>query len=440
MTRTPSLRRTALTWITVLLAVAGLITTGAAYRYSEHETAGFLDGQIRQIALNAGSGPAAIHAPAATDQDPEDRFAVTLWNAAGHITHQSLPGAMIPLQPKSGFANARAGGKAWRVYTLRGKTQSVQVAQRMTVRNEIANNAAIGAALPVLLLIPLSWLVVGLALHRTLRRLDALAHDLSTRGALATEKLPLAAVPIELTPLVEGMNGLILRLNTALAAQKRFVSDAAHTLRTPIAAMQIEIGNLSADTPNATQRPRLDALAAATRRAGVLVDQLLRLAWLDEPQPPHSTLFDVAGLLLDCVADQAPLAGHQGVDLGADIPSRAMISGDAQELRTLFANLIENALLYTPHGGKLDVTLRQADAGFVADLLDTGPGLPQGSDAHLFKRFYRAAPHIAVGSGLGLAIAARIAERHGFTLEVGNRTDGTSGVLARLVMPPRVGP
>ena len=440
MTRTPSLRRTALTWITVLLAVAGLITTGAAYRYSEHETAGFLDGQIRQIALNVGPGnaepgQAAADAPAAPDQDPEDRFAITIWDAAGHIEHQSLPGADIPLQPKSGFADARAGGKAWRVYTLHGKSQAVQVAQQVSVRDEIARNAAMGAALPVLLLIPLSWLVVGLALHRTLRRLDALAHDLSTRGALATDKLPLAAVPAELVPLVEGMNGLILQLNAALAAQKRFLADAAHTLRTPIAAMQIEIGNLSADTPNTSQRPRLEALAAGARRAGVLVDQLLRLAWLDEPQSPHSTVFDVAGLLLDCVADQAPLAGHKGIDLGADIAPLVMINGDEEEVRTLFANLIENALIYTPPGGKVDVTLRADDAGFMAEWLDTGPGLPEGAQAHVFERFFRAAPDVAAGSGLGLAIARRIAERHGFSLEVGNRTDGTNGVRARVMMP-----
>jgi len=435
MTRTPSLRRTALVWITALLAVAGLITAGAAYRYSESETAGFLDGQLRQIALNAGPGLAAADAPAAPDQDPEDRFAVTMWDAAGKMVHQSLPGMDIPLQPNSGFANAEAGGETWRVYTLHGKDQAVQVAQRVTVRDEIASNAAMGAALPVLLLIPLSWLVVGLALHRTLRRLDGLANDLATRSTLAIAPLPLVDVPAELTPLVEGMNGLILRLNAALAAQKRFLADAAHTLRTPLAAMQIEIGNLSAGAPATNQRPRLEALAAGARRAAALVDQLLRLARLDEPVPPPRAMFDAAALLLDCVADQAPLAGRKGIDLGAAIAPLTMIRGDEEEVRTLFANLIGNALTYTPAGGKVDVILRHTGAGFAAEVLDTGPGLPEGAQAHLFERFYRAAPQAAEGSGLGLAIARRIAERHGFGLEVCNRTDGVSGVLARVIMP-----
>ncbi|MDD2705182.1 MAG: ATP-binding protein [Acidocella sp.] len=438
MTRTRSLRRTALVWITALLAAAGLIATCAAYRYSESETSVFLDGQLRQIALNAGPGMAAVNAPAAPDQDPEDSFAVTIWNAAGHLIHQSLSGTNIPLQPKSGFANADSGGEAWRVYTLRGQNQAVQVAQRMTVRDEIASNAALGAALPVLLLIPLSWLVVGLALHRTLRRLDGLAHDLATRGAMASAPLPLADVPAELTPLVEGMNGLILRLNAALAAQKRFLADAAHTLRTPLAAMQIEIGNLSTDAPATSQRPRLEALAAGAQRAAALVDQLLRLARLDEPVPPPCVLFDAAALLLDCVADQTPLAGHKGIDLGAAIAPLAKIRGDEEEVHTLFANLIENALTYTPAGGKVDVTLRPVAGGFAAEVLDTGPGLPEGAQAHVFERFYRAAPQAAEGSGLGLAIARRIAERHGFGLEVCNRADGLNGVLARVTMlgPP----
>ncbi len=435
MKHAPSLRGTALAWMTALLVAVGLVTTVATYRYSESDTAAFLDGQLRQIALNAGLGMPAADAPAAADQDPEDPFAVTVWNAAQRLEHRSPPDVDIPLQPRSGFADIDADGWSWRVYTLRGATQSVQVAQRMTVRDEIASNAALVAALPVLILIPLSWLVMGLILHRMLRRLDGLANDLATRGAMAAAPLPLAGVPAELAPLVEGMNGLILRLNAAMVSQKRFLADAAHTLRTPLAVMQIEIGNLMTDAPAATQRIRLDALATGVRRAAALVDQLLHMAKLDEPKPPARAGFDVAALLLDCVADQAPHASCKGIDLGAAIASPAMIDGVKDEVRTLFANLIENALLYTQAGGKVDVLARHTQDGILAEVLDTGPGLPEGTEAHIFERFYRAAPHGTDGTGLGLAIARRIAERHGFGLEVRNRTDGPSGVLASVVMP-----
>lgn len=432
MSRRPSLRQTALISVTVLLAVAGLIAASVAYLYSESETADFLDGQLRQIALNAGPGPVAASAPPAPDQDPEDRFAVTVWNAEGQIVHQSLPGVAIPIPPTSGFSSAQIKGEAWRVYTLRGTVQTVEVAQRVTVRDEIASNAAIGAALPVLVLIPLSWLLVGLALHRTLRRLDVLATELATRSTMAKEPLPLTDIPVELTPLVTGMNGLIQRQHDALVAQKRFLADAAHTLRTPVTAMQIEIGNLTAEVP--TARARLDALAAGARRATQLVDQLLCLARLDEPQRPAIAPFDAAALLLDCVADQAALAERKGIDLGAEIVPPVTISGAEDEVRTLFANLIENALIYTQPGGKVDVSLRRTKSGFCAEVLDTGPGFPAGAATHIFERFFRAAPEAAEGTGLGLAIARRIADRHGFGLEVRNRTDGITGVMARVTV------
>ncbi len=432
MSRRPSLRRTTLVWVTLLLAAAGLIAASMAYLYSKSETADFLDGQLRQIALNAGPGPAAANVPAAPDQDPEDRFAVTIWNAEGQIVHQSLPSVAIPIPQASGFYNAQVNGEAWRIYTLRGPDQTVEVAQRATVRDEIASNAAIGAALPVLLLIPFSWLVVGLALHRTLRRLDILAAELATRSIMATKPLPVHDIPTELTSLVTAMNGLILRLHDALTAQKRFLADAAHTLRTPIAAMQIEIGNLTTKAP--PTRPRLDALAAGARRAAQLVDQLLRLARLDELQPPSRIQFDVAALLLDCVADQAAFAARKGIDLGAEITPPAMINGAENEMRILFTNLIENALAYTQAGGEVDVSLRRTADGFCVEVLDTGPGLPAGAEAHIFERFFRAAPGEAEGTGLGLAIARRIADRQGFRLVVINRTDGASGVMARVTM------
>ncbi|MDE1896561.1 MAG: hypothetical protein KGH91_05775 [Rhodospirillales bacterium] len=435
MNHAPSLRHTFLTRITLMLAIAGCITAAATYSYSKHETASFLDGQLRQIALNAGPKLIAATAPEAPDQDPEDRFAITIWDAAGHVLDQSLPGANIPLLPKPGFATVQVGQKIWRAYMLRDAGQSIQVAQRMRVREEIASSAALGAALPVLLLIPLTWLVGGLALHRTLRRMDNLTHDLATRGARATAPLPFTDVPAELTPLVESMNGLILRLNTALEAQKRFLADAAHSLRTPIAAMQIETGNLMADKPAPNQRPRLEALAAAARRAAGLVGQLLRLARLDEPEAPCPVAVDAAELLLACVADHAPLSSRNGIDLGAAITPPAMVRGVEDEIQTLFANLIENALIYSPTGGRVDVSLQPAEGGFSVEVQDNGPGLPAGAEADIFERFFRAAPQAVEGSGLGLAIARRIATRHGFGLEVCNRKDGVKGVLARVTMP-----
>jgi two-component system, OmpR family, sensor kinase len=431
---TNSLRRVALIWMTILLTIVGLGAMLVAYEYAWEEAAEFLDSQLRQIALNAGTGLSAAAGPVAADQDPEDRFAVTIWDGAGRVIHQSLPNVRIPRQAKPGFANVSAAGDAWRVYTVGDQSQTVQVAQRETVRAEIADSAAMGAAAPILMVIPLSWLVVGWATSRMIGRLKDLARDVAARSAAATEPISLAGVPAEVRPLVDSMNGLIARLRASVEAQKRFLADAAHELRTPLAAMQIEIENLaSADAPD--QDERVAALSAGAKRASALVNQLLDLARLDESETAKNDTFDLRALLLDCVADCAPLAQGKDVDIGIAFTADAMIRGVEREVRALFASLIDNATRYTPEGGKIDVSLARRAGCPVVEIVDTGPGLPKGAEARIFDRFFRGAPLDTEGTGLGLAIARRIAERHGFELTVENRADGASGVVAKVVIP-----
>lgn len=428
---TPSLRRSALAWMTGLLTAVGLVAILIAYWYARSEAAEFLDGQLRQIALNVGPGLRSANAPAGPDRDPEDQFAITIWNSAGHIVHHSGPEAAIPQQTQPGFADVRAAGVLWRVYAAHSDERIVQVAQRDTVRAEIADGAALGAAAPVLIVIPLSWLVVGWALNRALRPLSAISDELAARSASATEPIALRGVPAEAAPLVASMNGLIDRLQAAVEAQKHFVADAAHELRTPLAAMQIEVDNLGAGA-GTDHAHRVAALAASVRRASALANRLLELARLDEPAAGQRQSVDLSALLLDCVAVCAPLADRKGVDLGADISPAKSLFGVESELRALLANLIDNAVRYTQPGGKVDVFLGLRDDRLAAEIVDTGPGLPSGAETRIFDRFYRGLSGDSEGTGLGLAIARRVAERHGLALTVENRTDGVQGVCARI--------
>jgi two-component system, OmpR family, sensor kinase len=431
---TPSLRRTALLWMTGLLTVVGLTTMLIAYLFVRNEADEFLDGQLRQIALNAGSGMSAAIAPPAVDVDPENQFALTIWDGDGNVVHQSLSGVEVPRQKRPGFADVKADGERWHVYTIAGNDRSVQVAQRETVRAEIIETAAIGAAAPILIVIPLSWLVVGWAMNRMLGRLDKLAHEIAARSAAAREPIPLDGVPSEVTPLVVSMNGLIERLRAAVEAQTRFLADAAHELRTPLAAMQIQVDNL-ATGPNRAD-DRVTSLAAGVKRAGALVNQLLRLARLDAPVPARGGQVDLGALLLDCVADVAPIADRKGVDVGVDIQAPAACEGAEADLRTLLSVLIDNAVRYTSLGGSVDVTLSRQDGHPTVDVVDTGPGLPEGQEDRIFDRFFRGFPHDAEGTGLGLAIARRISERFALRLTVANRADGHKGVCARVEFPP----
>lgn len=434
---TVSLRRATLVSMTVLLTFVGAAAMLIAYKLARDEAADFLDGQLRQVALNAGLGLPGAVAPPATDQDPEDQIAVTIWRQ-NIVARTTLRDVDIARPTKPGYGNVVIDGEPWRVYSTVNDTWTVQVAQRNKVRQEFAQSAAVGAAAPILIVIPLSWLVVGWALNRMLERLDALARDLANRSAVAAAPIPLAGIPIEVMPLVESMNGLILRLRAAVDAQKRFLSDAAHELRTPLAAMQIQVDNLQVSSfgpvPVAALEDRRAALARGVKRASALVSQLLRLAHLDEPLTPLNETIQVGPLLLDCVGDHVVLAERKGIDLGARMETFAMLHGSVEELRVLFANLIDNAVRYTPSGGQVDVSLTLRDGRSVVEVLDTGPGLPPGSEPRIFDRFYRASPPDVEGTGLGLAIARRIAERNGFVLSVENRTDGAVGVLARVTL------
>ena len=302
------------------------------------------------------------------------------------------------------------------------------------VRQEIAQTAALGAAAPVLIAIPLAWLVVGWAMNRVLARLNTLSIELAERSVGATAPIALDGIPAEVAPLARSMNSLIVRLHDAVEAQRRFVSDAAHELRTPLAGMQIQVENLSREARGAHEGATA-ALARGVRRASALVNQLLHLARLEESGAVQDETVDVNALVLEAVADHAAVADHKQIDLEVNFACQAVCRGAPDEVRALLSSLIDNAVRYTPSCGRIDVSIGRGDGRFVVEVLNIGALLPRGAEARLFDRFFRAAPQETEGTGLGLSIARRVAERHGFGLTVENRADGITGVVARLSIP-----
>lgn len=432
MIKTFSLRRTVLIWMTVLLAGVGAAAMMLAYWLTSQEAAEFLDGQLRQVALNAGTAVIGAEAPPASDSDPEDQIAVTVWQQ-GSLVRSELPGAAVALPIRPGYADIVVAGEFWRAYTIANKVWTVQAVQRESVRQEYARSAAMGAAAPILIVIPLSWIILGWTIRRTFARLDAVAREIAMQSVAAAGPIAPDRIPTELAPLVDSINGLIAQLRAALEAQQRFLADAAHELRTPLAAMQIQVDNLALAEPAASEARQ--AIARGVKRAGDLVGQLLQLARLDDPLPSRGTLVDLAALVLECAADQAPLADRKEIELGVKIEAPFEVTGIGSELRVLIGNLVENAVRYTPSGGRVDVRLGRTAGESTFEVIDTGPGLPPGSEARIFDRFYRAAPADVEGTGLGLAIAVRIAERHGLRLTVENRPAPATGVTARVHLP-----
>jgi two-component system, OmpR family, sensor kinase len=432
-----SLRRTALLWMTAMLSIVGIAGGAVSYRLASDEANTFLDSQLRQIALNAGEGvPDTADSPP-LQHDPEDDFSVEIWDGAGERLRASRSMVYIPRRSQAGFGDVHAAGEDWRVYTSIDGARTVQVAHREVVRQEIAQRAAISAAIPILVVIPLAWLLISSALGQFLGQLTIVASLIVERSLDSKDPIPLEGVPKEVSPLVVGMNSLIERLHHALDQQRRFVSDAAHELRTPLTALCLQIENLQHELGQGATGACLAELERGTRRAAALIDQLLRMARYDAPREVDmAEPVDLPELLKSCLADQIPIAESRGVDLGITTMERVYILGARSELKNLFANLIDNAVRYTPSGGAVNVSIRPCGERAVVEIADTGCGIPRDLLPRVFDRFFRAAPPGIEGNGLGLSIVKVIADRHDLHIELGPRDGGglvatVSGVAFR---------
>jgi two-component system OmpR family sensor kinase len=416
-------------WIGMLslLTSVGLVAAGFSYWNAGEEARGFFDQQLRLIALNvdvhgrdftANIGDAPPH-------DPEDDFVVQVWDQTGTPLRTMAPGPDIPKGGVTGFRDALIGSTMWRSYTLIRRRHTVQVSQQNDVREEMASEAAWRSLLPIAVTIPLSWLVLSLVINRALGRLDDLAQALSRRRALDRSPIPTEGVAKEVEPLVAAVN-------EALTAQGRFISDAAHALRTPLAALQLQVGNLRKVTHSEEATRRIDELERGVKRAIELVRQLLRLARShDRGLRSQVGQVDLCDHVRASIATLLPLSDDRGQDVGLVRCDPGVVFIDAEDLRVLIDNLLENAIRYTPLRGTIDISVAAGDHVMTFEVRDTGPGIPEDLLELAFEPFHRVGNLHVEGSGLGLSIIAGIAEQYGATINIANRTD-RSGLIARV--------
>ncbi|RUM10925.1 histidine kinase [Rhizobium fabae] len=417
------------------MATIGVCAAAASYFLVQNEASDFLDNQLRQIALYVGdarSSP-ATGPDSGAPHDPEDDFVIQVWDVAGKPLRLSHPAVDIPRQQATGFADISTGSDNWRVYTLAAPDRTVQVSQDTMVREELATDAALQAALPIIVLIPLSLLTLSWIIDRIMARLNRLAVAVASRDAAADDPVPIDDVPAELIPFVSSINRLLARLRALLGRQRRFISDAAHELRTPLSALQIQIDNLRHDDRDGRFSQRLTELEAGIGRATGLVSKLLRLARYDAHETaPAPQPIDLVQLALDSVARLNPLAENRRIDLGITRQDKAIAIGSLDDFEIILGNLIDNAVRYTPPCGTVDVAVVVAGQEARIEIRDTGPGIAEDEMPRVFERFFRARPQDSEGSGLGLAIAKAAAERQGVRLTLAMRED-ERGLVACLI-------
>ena len=434
-----SIRRTLIVWLLGGLIAIAVAISAATYIAARKEIGDLQDLQLKQLAYSTriddllrGRQP-GFESPDTPRGAGVTEIVTQIWDRNGVLAYWSQPGLGLPIPAEEGYTTVRNNGRDWRVYTLVQGTHALQVAQSQDERDAIATQTALRTLIPVLGFIPLFGALIWFGVGRGLAPLDTMSRAVAKRRPDAMAPLNERDMPEELRPLAASLNDLLTRLDAALASQRRFTADAAHELRTPLAALklQLDLARRARDVPARTAA--YDDLDAGVSRALHLVDQLLTLARVEpEALAARATDVDLNTLAKEAIVSRAALAAAKGVDLGLAREVPAVVRGDAATLATLLSNLLDNALRYTPSGGRVDVSLDREGDHTILSVADTGPGIPKDERERVLDRFYRSATTAEPGSGLGLSIVKRIAEAHHATLEFDAPEQGT-GLVVRVV-------
>jgi len=417
--------------VTAALAVSAVST----YRVARDEANALFDYQLEQAALSLREGvlaDALLSAPIDDEQDAQ--MLVQIADLGGTRLYLSRPETDMPLHLQPGFTDVATDDGLWRVYTTQARDHLVQVAQPHSVRDRLAADLAWRTIWPLVAALPLLGLLIWITVGRGLSPLARLAGDLGHRSPAALDPVPERDLPGELRPLVGALNGLLGRLSQALESQRAFVADAAHELRTPLTALSLQAQLAQRAGSEAERGTALAQLRGGIERATHLVEQLLVLARTESQSASGgaSLAVQLDDLARETASQLAPVASARGVDLGVERLERLTLTGDATSLRTMLDNLVDNAVKYTPPGGRVDLAVFRDGDQAAIEVRDSGPGIPAAERERVFDRFYRVAGSVQTGSGLGLAIARRIATAHRGTIRLGDAQPAGLRVSVRL--------
>jgi two-component system OmpR family sensor kinase len=428
-----SLRGRLLWFLLAAVTIAAVAQASIAYRTALADADEIFDYHMQQMALSLRSNVPLSnldsHAAAADDGESNDML-VQVWTPDGVQVFRTTSSARLPQRAVLGFSNVKANGTTYRIFSVQTPAQTVQVAQDMAVRRNMAGNLALRTVAPIAVMMPILMLVVWWVVSRSLEPVARVRKQVAARQADDLSPVSETGLPDEVLPLVQELNLLFGRVRTAFRAQHNFVADAAHELRTPLAALKLQALSLKRADSAEARDVAIGRLTAGIERATRLVEQLLVLA-RQEASVVKPVPVDLAALAARTVGELAGLASAKGVDLGLQHADVAHVAGQPDALAILLRNLVDNAVKYTPGGGTVDVTVHAAPDGPLLVVEDSGPGIPPDERVRVLDRFYRVAGSEASGSGLGLAIITAIAERHGATLTLG-QSERLGGLSAQV--------
>jgi two-component system, OmpR family, sensor histidine kinase TctE len=457
----PLLRTQLLTWLAVplflLLIADTFISYWVALSFSQRAYDRSLVEIAREVSLHLkpADGGLALDLPVEAHRvlfsDPVDRIYFEVTTADG----RRIAGEPIAVPRREGgrqaetFYDGRVRGEPVRIVELnleaaRSPQQTkavVRVAETEVKRTELAREILLSVVAPQVLLILIAGIVVWAGVVRGLAPLERVRRAVAARSHRDCSPLVVESVPGEVGPLLRSINDLLERLDSVLTLQSRFVSDAAHQLKTPVAALEAQCEVALREQDPASLRASVERLQPGLARLSRLVSQLLSLA-RNEPEAVRAVTlapFDLNALALEASTAWVPEALNKRIDLGFEGAAGAVvIEGDPVRVRELLDNLLDNAIRYTPEEGRVTVRVTGAPAPAVA-VSDDGPAIPPHERERVFERFHRLLGSSNAGSGLGLAIAQEIARLHGAAITLSDDTDGIGNTFS-VSFPPRSGP
>ena len=420
----PSLRRHLL--VLLLASVAAIWTAMgiASYVEARHEVDELLDAHLAQAA-------SLLIAQAGHDQDEFEehapdvhryarRVAFQLWEGGARLRLHSSNAPLVRLSGRDeGFSDARIDGQRWRVFSGwdRERRYLVQVGERTGGRDEIVKAIARNLLVPLAVALPILAIFVWLAIARVLRPLAILNREVAQRAPDHLAPIDAGRAPVEVAPLVRNLNALFGRVQAAIENERRLTADAAHELRTPLAALRAQAQVAHGATDDGERMHALDNVIAGCDRTAHLIDQLLTLARLEPETPKRAReIVSLAAVAQAAIADVAALALSREIEVELHEERSLQVHGDARLLGILLRNLLDNAIRYGPSGSVVRVDLTRRNDRVVATVSDRGPGVAPDERRRLGQRFERLGVADVPGTGLGLSIVKRIAVLHDATV------------------------
>lgn len=436
-----SLQLQLLTGTLSLVAAIWVVLSVVAWREAVSEGDELFDAHLAQTAALL-----AVLSSDGSDEIPEElpshryarKVAFQIWTDKGKLLARSTTAPKDALTDHAkGFSDRRIDGRSWRVYSLRDTRHGhlILVAETLEARHAIGTELAKHLITPLAVALPLLAMGLVLLMRHRFQPLRRLAMFIGQRSPERLEPIGLGDVPGELRPIIEQTNRLLQRVDASIEQERRFTADAAHEIRTPLAAIRTHAQVAIAATDDAERSHALSLVVQASDRATHLLGQLLTMARLDSVSLASGfVLCDLRAIAVDVIAELTPQALAKNVECILDEGSALWVKGDPTLLAVLLRNLIDNAIRYSPPATVVFVGIRQDGKQIRLTVTDQGPGIPAAERERVLSRFTRLAGSTAPGSGLGLSIALRIAELHHASLVL---ADGPAqyGLSVSLLLP-----